>query len=197
MSHRLSVVVLVGLAWPCLPVLVAGCGDDQAEIKTWNCTDSVGAGTSCICAWDTEQLAPTPSERLDSCDATFNGHTLTCCASSNVFQAYEGYFGACVCDSAACRDGEVEVDDCTEEIGETKTSSGNGSGTGGNQCADKGFCSPSDDHCNCGLSCIHAAIGDYLCGDPCSSDSDCKGKTDPQSGDAYTTCAATAEGFCR
>ena len=182
----------MALAFSSTAAVASSCGAED-DTKTWDCIDSVGEGTSCICAWESADFVA-HTNREPSCDASFNGNNLTCCASSTVFQAYEGDFGACVCDGP-CLDDELEVDDCTDPIPETHT--GSSSGPGGDTCTDKGFCGPSNDDCNCGLVCIHAAVGDYLCGDPCSSDHDCIGKSDPASGDAYTTCAATEEGFCR
>jgi len=121
------------------------------------------------------------------------GGTWTCCAGAT----------SCNCGPGlTCSSNEVSTSICGGTrttpclAGTTKVLSCSGVSTTPT-CPDKGFCSGDNNHCACGLGCIHLAAGSYTCGDSCSNNSDCTGKTDPQSGKPYTQCAmATYAGFC-
>jgi hypothetical protein len=168
-------------------------GSSTCECKkgeTWKCAVSKSTG-SCRCSPTVVVSAGEIATR--SCSV---GGETVCCKTSNT----------CNCKKAAsCASGETSVETCggtMEDCGaDTKTASCSSekdpSSNGSPTCKDKGYCGPTSDRCDCGLSCLHLAAGSYTCGDSCSRDSDCTSRKDPQSGKPYSRCAmATLTGFC-
>lgn len=178
---------------------------DNAVTKTrWFCYDSTGDGTGCTCDFQTQDMIDDSAEHghpeIPSCDTDIFDQDL-CCAGGRSSE-HPAYFDSCLCfltTDASCEAAEPDVRDvlhvvdCSQPVGYTPVDT---SGTGPNPtCPNRGSCGLDNDRCACGLRCIQYTGGNYLCGDPCSEDIDCLGKSEPTTGQPYARCVQP-EGFC-
>lgn len=142
---------------------------------------------------------PEPSSNPTCSEAALPG---TICCSDTRWPATDEGTSNCVCvratDSDTCMtvgDGArtrypIRVKECSLTSTAPSSSGSSGDSSDDDACTDRGFCGPSMDRCNCGLSCIHYAVGGYMCGVSCQQDSDCEGKKDPETGRALSSCPA-------
>lgn len=187
------------VSWCEAPDTYPSAGVGECSCKGVRCAETA---TSCTCySGQGDSLEPCYRSGTHDPKKPLTGH---CCLNRSNY---------CGCHAQTCLADETEVEECSPKFLAARAqprpgmrlvnfcldSSGDTprpespSPTPGGTCADKGFCGPSTDRCACGTSCIHAGVGSYLCGVSCSSDAQCAGKKDPQTGESFTRCTAALD----
>lgn len=173
---------------------VAACGAGAPEI-IYEC--QVDADGDCSCQGSPNDVAQREQPLTSTCSAGSETGRMCCGAPGWPGANADGLVGMCSCSKRTKCDNPYltkKVESCYEGTSSTAPPATASPST----CSDTGFCGPNTDKCSCGTKCLHTSVGGYLCGFGCSTDADCRGKKDPQSGESFSTCGkGTFDNFCR
>lgn len=173
---------------------VAACGASAPEIL-YEC--QVYADGNCSCQGSPNQLGREQPPTA-TCSAGSETDRVCCGWAAWPGANADGAVGSCSCSKGTKCDPSGPQPKQVESCYEGDPVDDEPATASPSTCSDTGFCGPKTDKCSCGTACLHTSVGGYLCGFGCSTDADCRGKKDPQSGESFSTCGkGTFDNFCR